>query len=133
MAVHGIAEFDGTFSSVSKSDGIFYTVDGFSICDGTFLAVLQNDGTGPGTAKFDGTFLRVLKYDGSATEKYRITNDEILDSTCRAAIKHAGSTPLMFLHTYIERTNGGYSNRRTVKLTNSPASRETTFIHLAPK
>ena len=34
-------------------------------------------------------------------------NDEILDSTCRAAIKHAGTTPLMFLHTYIERTNRG--------------------------
>ena len=101
------------------------TADGFSVFDGTFLAVLQNDGTGPGTAKFDGTFFRVLKYDGSATEKYRITNDEILDSTCRAAIKHAGATPLMFLHTYIE--------RRTVKLTNSPASRETTFRHLAPK
>ena len=98
-----------------------------------FLAVLQNDGTGPGTAKFDGTFLRVLKYDGSATEKYRNTNDEILDSTCRAAIKHAGTTPLMFLHTYIERANRGQTNRRTVKLTNSPASRETAFRHLAPK
>ena len=69
--------------------------------DGTFLAVLKYDGTGPGTAKFDGTFWRVLKYDGSATEKYRIKYEITPDSTCRAAIKHAGTTPVMFLHTYL--------------------------------
>ena len=76
LAVHGIAEFDGTFLAVSKNDGTFETVDGFSKFDGTFLAVLQNDGTAeavPVLPKFDGTFLAVLKYDGTGPGTRNLT------------------------------------------------------------
>ena len=44
-AVHGIAEFAGTFSAVLTNEGTILTVGGIMFFDGTFLAVLQNDGT----------------------------------------------------------------------------------------
>ena len=51
-AVHGIAEFAGTLSSVLKNDGTFLAVDGTSFFDGSFSAVLQNDGTTFGRRRY---------------------------------------------------------------------------------